>query len=74
MASNISKIERVHAPQNSSLWIDLYLNKDRGIFFAEVGGERIEEETKAKAIERVKAALHRVTQVEWRHFATRSSP
>jgi hypothetical protein len=65
-SSNISKIERVSAPQNSTLWVDLCLNKERGVFFAEVGGEHIEEETKAKAIEKIKTALNRVTQVDWR--------
>ena len=65
-SSNISKIERVHAPQNARLWVDLCLNKDSGEFFGSVGGERIRSETKADAIKQLKEALNRVSQVGWR--------
>jgi len=66
LSSNISKIERVSAPQNSSLWVDLKLDKDAGTFFSDVGGERIRADTKAKAIEKTRAALQQLAQVDWR--------
>jgi hypothetical protein len=66
MSSNISKIERVNAPQSPTLWVDLYLDKEAGMFFADVGGERIRSETKAEAIKKVREALQRVNQVSWR--------
>ena len=66
MASNISKIERVSAPQNAHLWVDLKLDKERGKFFADVNGETISEDTKAEAVKKIQAALKLVTQVSWR--------
>lgn len=66
MASDISKIERVSAPHSPGLWVDLCLSKSRGVFFAIVGGERIEAPTKEEAVARTKAALAKLTNVGWR--------
>ncbi len=66
MASNISKIERVNAPNNAHIWVDLKLNKQRGVFFADVGVERIASEVKAEAVKKTQEALSRVTQTVWR--------
>lgn len=64
--SHLSKIERVHSPQNGRLGADLFLNKRNGMFFADVGGERVSEHTKVAAVARVKELLAKVTQTEWR--------
>lgn len=64
--SYLSKIERVCAPQNRQFGADLFLNKRNGTFFADVGGERVSEQTKAAAVVRIKELLAKVTQTEWR--------
>lgn len=66
MASNISKIERVSASRAPNVWVDLKLNKDTGVFFADVGRERVQADTKVEAIKKTQAALDRVTQADWR--------
>jgi len=64
--SHLSKIERVHSPQSHRLFVDLYLNKRNGEFFADVGGERVTSKTKDSAVTRVQELLGKVTQTEWR--------
>lgn len=64
--SNISKIERVYAPQSNNLWVDLCLNKSSGLFFADVGGERITDATKAAVVEQVRVRLGKLAQTDWR--------
>lgn len=66
MAGNISKIERIHSTKSVTLWVDLCLNKSSGVFFANVGSERIEAKTKDEAVKRVQAALAKITDVKWR--------
>jgi len=61
-----SKIEHIHAPKNISLGVDLYLDKRSGLFFADVGGKRIEKPTKDAAVKSVREALDKITLVEWR--------
>jgi hypothetical protein len=66
-SASISKIERVQAPQQGSLlYADLYLNKNTGMFFSDVGGERVEAATKKEGVTRTQAALSRVSVIEWR--------
>jgi len=67
MSGHIAKIERVDAPQRgNNLWVDLLLDKRTGVFFAQVGGKRVEAKSKDEAVALVKAALASVTQVQWR--------
>jgi len=65
-SSKHSKVDRVHAPQNPRLWVDLYLDKDSGSFFADVGKERLTADTKKKAKEKIQARLSKLTQAAWR--------
>jgi hypothetical protein len=64
--ADIAKIEWVAAPQNFHLGVDLYLDKRDGLFFADVGGKRVQDKTKKGAIEKVRARLVKITAVEWR--------
>jgi len=73
-SNNISKIERVQAPQGGSLGTDLYLNKEEGFFFADVGNERVLADTKAEAIEKTREALTRVAQTAWREVIVIQAP
>lgn len=66
MAGESVLIERVYDLNNSTFGADLRLDRERGIFFALVGGKRIESEKKADAIVHVRAALRSITRVEWR--------
>lgn len=67
MAGYIAKIERVDAPQRgNNLWVDLLLDKRTGVFYADVGGERVRANSKDEAVKLVKSALAAVTQVQWR--------
>jgi len=61
-----SKIEHIYAPKNISLGVDLYLDKPSGLFFATVGGKRIEKPTKDAAVKATREALDKITLVEWR--------
>jgi hypothetical protein len=65
-SANVSKIERVGATRNSTIWVDLCLDKRSGRFFAHVGDARIEAATKDEAVRMVRAALDQVTAVVWR--------
>lgn len=62
------KIEQVCSPQSSSLWVELYLDKASGIFFSDVGGQRIKSMMKAEAVEQTKAALKRLGTVDWKQI------
>jgi hypothetical protein len=64
--SNTSKIERVSAPGNPVVWVDLCLDKRSGFFFAVVGNERISEKTKEAAFEKTRAALAKLGGLAWR--------
>lgn len=64
-SSNISKIERVFCPKSPDIWVDLCLNKERGLFFARVGQETIEEEKKVDAVRKTQEALTRLYVTEW---------
>lgn len=67
MSVNVVKVERVDAPQRgNNLWVDLLFDKKAGLFFARVGGKRIEAKSKDEAVALTKEALRAVTQVEWR--------
>jgi hypothetical protein len=61
-----AKVDMVKAPGGSPLTTALFLDKRTGKFFAQVGSERVEADTKDEAVAKVQAALGRVTQVEWR--------
>lgn len=63
--SNISKIERVEAPNNRAFVVDLCLDKHTGKFFAHVGKECVEDVTKDGAIKKVQEALAKVSATEW---------
>jgi len=65
-SANVSKIERVSSSKSHALWVDLFLDKQEGTFFADVGGERVAAKTKAEAVKEVIAALDRITEVAWR--------
>ena len=64
--SNISKIERVRARHNLALGADLLLDKRAGVFYADVGGERVSANSKNEAIKLIEAALAAITSVMWR--------
>jgi hypothetical protein len=66
VATNALKVEQVHSPKSLQLSVDLFMRRDSGIFFADVGGERVEEETKERAVKRIKELLEKVADVAWR--------
>jgi hypothetical protein len=67
VSASIVKIGRVSASgKSSATWVELYLNKDTGLFFATVGEVRIEASTKTKAEERVVRELQKLTDLVWR--------
>lgn len=63
---NTVKVERVHAPQGGALFVELYLDKDSGKFFATLAGERICAATKSAAIQAIHKALRSISEVQWR--------
>jgi hypothetical protein len=72
--SDTSKIERVSAPGNQAVWVDLCLSKRSGMFWARVGDVRVAEKTKELAIEKTREALSRVFSVRWRQVIVVSVP
>ena len=64
--ADLSKIERVTARGNVQLGVDLFLDKREGTFFADIGGERVSDSTKAGAVAKVREQLSKMTVVEWR--------
>jgi hypothetical protein len=63
---DIVKIERVSAPRNRQFAVDLCMDKRTGKFFARVGGEHIEADTKGEAVAAVEARLAKIVDVVWR--------
>jgi hypothetical protein len=67
MSGHIAKIDRIYVPQHGNhLWVDLFLDKRSGDFFAQVNGKRVEAKSKDEAVKLVREALAAVTQVAWR--------
>jgi hypothetical protein len=64
--SNILKIERVSVPGNDSVWVDLCLDKKKGVFWARVGNVDVREGTKEEAVKKTKEALSKLSNVQWR--------
>ena len=67
MSRSVAKIERIYTDGvGHAISADLYLDKGTGMFFADVGGRRIQADTKEKTVQLVKAGLAGVAQVAWR--------
>jgi len=66
VSSHISKIERIHARHNPQFYAELCLDKRTGVFFADVGGQQVRENTKETAVAKAQELLDKVTTTEWR--------
>jgi len=72
--SNTSKIERVHAPGNLAVWVDLCLDKRSGTFWSRVGTKEIREPTKEAALKATREALSQIAGVQWRQLIVVTVP
>jgi hypothetical protein len=66
MSGRILKIEQISAPRNRELVVTLSMNRETGVFFANVGGKLVEETTKERAVKRIEELLGKITDVPWR--------
>jgi hypothetical protein len=64
-ARDYVKIDTIIGPSHA-LQVDLYLDKEKGMFFGRIDRERIEAPTKVEAVKKIRETLAGMTSIVWR--------